>query len=121
MFLLEYGQRQLGILILWSPGRFDHNLLFGNQFFSGDGRLLRKVLIGDLEVSHDELSSWEQDDGGDEGRERGHGEEQPARAVLSPITLVATRVESLPSYHTAGLISHAGIQIHKHLVLYAFD
>lgn len=121
MFFLEYGQRQLGVLILRSPGRFDHNLLFGNQLFSGDGRLLRKVLIGDLEVADDELSSWDQDDGGDEGRERAHGEEQPVGAVLSPITLVATRVESLPSYHTAGLMSHAGIKIHKPLVLDAFD
>ena len=73
MFFLDYGQRQLGILILWLPGRSDHNLVFGNQIFSGDGRLLRKVLIGDLEVS-DELSSWEQDDGGGEGRERAHEE-----------------------------------------------
>ena len=71
MFFLEYGQRELGILILWLPGRSDHNLLFGNQIFSGDGRLLRKVFIGDLEVP-DELSSWEQDDGGGEGRERAH-------------------------------------------------
>ena len=75
MFFLEYGQRQLGILILWLPGRSDHIWLFGNQIFSGDGRLLRKVLSGDLEVADDELSSWDQDDGGGEGRERAHGEE----------------------------------------------
>ena len=42
-------------------------------------------------------------------------------ALLSPLTLVATRVESLPSYHRAGLVSHASIQIHKYLVLDAFD
>jgi hypothetical protein len=87
-------------LILWS-GRFNHHILLGNQLFSEDERLLRKIPLGNMVflgmTGWNELGSWTKEMEGLRSRERACNEKQMFSAISCPLTHGGYQVEKLPN------------------------